>query len=262
METIKWLNELCVCEINFVNMHNASKKAYPNRNRGRRHHGLIFTFENTEILTFDDREIKAIPNSVVYIPKGAQYSLELDGEYSLDIYIDFELAEGGGYHPPFRIRFDEGDSIKNYFQDAEKTWNKNSPNKQAALKSIFYKICAHIIKKSESYLNPDGYSKIAESINYLHKHYLENDFKVSSLSEMSGISSRYYERLFYRKFGQTPKEYVLFLKIERAKELLLDEKNLVKDVAAQLGYADIYHFGKIFKQKTGYAPTAYKKQNN
>ena len=55
METIKWLNELCVCEINFVNMHNASKKAYPNRNRGRRHHGFVFTFENTEILTFDDR---------------------------------------------------------------------------------------------------------------------------------------------------------------------------------------------------------------
>lgn len=262
METIKWLNELCISEVNFVNIHNAPAGVYPMRNRGRRHHGLVYTIKNTETLTFDDRELKLIPSSVVYIPKGAQYNLALDGEYSLDIYIDFELSDESEYHPPFRIKFDEGDSIKTYFQDAEKTWNRNSPDKQASLKSIFYKICAQMIKKRELYLNPDGYSKIADSVTYLHSHYLENEFKVSTLSEMSGISSRYYEHLFYKRFGQTPKEYVLYLKIERAKELLLNEKNLVKNVAEQLGYADIYHFGKIFKQKTGYTPSEYKKEKS
>ena len=116
-----------------------------------------------------------------------------------------------------------------------------------------------MIKRSERYLNPEGYLKISESVSYLHNHYLENGFKISQLSEIAGISSRYYERLFFRRFGQTPKEYVLSLKMGRAKEMLVSEKNLVKDVALQLGYADVYHFGKIFKEKTGYTPTEYKK---
>jgi hypothetical protein len=89
MGTIEWLNNLCLSEVNFVSLHQAPARVYPMRNKGRRHHGLIFTFENTEILTFDDREIKAIPWSIVYIPKGAQYNLALIGESSNDIFIDF-----------------------------------------------------------------------------------------------------------------------------------------------------------------------------
>ena len=260
MDTIEWLNNLCLSEVNFVSIHQAPARVYPMRNKGRRHHGLIFTFENTEILGFDDKEIKAVPHSVVYIPKGAQYNLSLLGDSSNDIFIDFELARED-YHPPFRVKFEENDSVRALFQEAERTWTKNSSSKQAALKSIVYKILAQMIKKSELYLNPSGYSKIADSVSYLHTHYLENDFKVSTLAEMSGISSRYYERLFYRKFGRTPKEYILALKIERAKALLLRDEKRVKDIALELGYADVYHFGKIFKEKTGYTPTEYKKEN-
>ena len=261
MGTIEWLNNLCLSEVNFVSLHKAPARVYPMRNKGRRHHGLVFTFENTEILTFDDREIKAIPWSIVYIPKGAQYNLALIGESSNDIFIDFELAIED-YHPPFRIKFEENDSVKALFQDAEKAWVKNSSSRQASLKSIVYKILAQMIKKSETYLNPDGYSKIADSVSYLHTHYLENGFKIASLAETSGISQRYYEKLFRQKFGASPKEYILSLKIERAKALLQREENLVRDIALGLGYADIYHFGKIFKEKTGYTPTEYRKESN
>ena len=116
-----------------------------------------------------------------------------------------------------------------------------------------------MIRKGESYMNSDGYAKISESVKYLHSHCMENDFRVDKLYEIAKISSRYYEKLFYQKFGETPKEYILKLKIESAKELLLSEKTLIKDIALKLGYSDIYHFGKIFKKKTGYSPSQYRK---
>jgi two-component system response regulator YesN len=46
--------------------------------------------------------------------------------------------------------------------------------------------------------------------------------------------------------------------MERAKELLLSERLMLKDIALMLGYADAYHFGKIFKTKTGYTPGEYR----
>jgi two-component system response regulator YesN len=52
------------------------------------------------------------------------------------------------------------------------------------------------------------------------------------------------------------------MKLDLAKELLANEKTSVTDVATTLGYADIYHFSKLFKAKTGFAPSEYKKNNS
>ena len=54
---------------------------------------------------------------------------------------------------------------------------------------------------------------------------------------------------------------MLGLKMELARELLLGEKLSVADVAYELGYADVYHFCKIFKQKVGTTPGAYKRES-
>ena len=260
MQTINWLNELCISEITFVNAHTAPAKVYPMRNKGRRHHGFIYTIKGPETYTFDDREIVSSPDSVLYITKNAQYSMQLEGDESIVIFIDFELANASP-HPPFLVKFSETDTIKTLFADAEKAWNRKNAGSPSACKSLFFKICESLIKKKESYLCSEGYAKIAESVTYLHAHYLEPDFRIMKLAELSKISAKYYEKLFYQRFGVSPKEYVLSLKIERAKELLLSEKNLVKDVAFQLGYSDIYHFGKIFKARTGYTPREYRNQN-
>lgn len=260
METIDWLNELCISEINFANTYIAAPKIYPIKNKGRRHHGFIYTLEGTETYRFDRKKIVAVPDSLLYIPKNEQYTVTLEGEQSIVLVIDFELAVDTA-HGPFYVKFTEKDSIKSFFYDAEKKWNRKNTNYPTDCKALFYKICAEIIKRSELYFTPKEYEKIADSVNHLHNHYLENDFRIEDLARIANISTRYYEKLFCRKFGTTPKEYILHLKLERAKELLHNEKILIRDIAYQLGYSDIYHFGKLFKAKTGYTPTEYRKEH-
>ena len=253
----EWLNGLSVSEINFTTTYTAKAESYPMTNNSRNHHGFIYTVKGTERYIFEDRTVVATPNSVLYLPKGSKYKITLEGEESVVIYVDFELYNSS-LHAPFCIMFDEDKTVQSLFSDAEKYWSRKNFDWHACSKSIFYKICSHIIRKSESYMSSEGYSKIADSVNYLHRHYTENDFKVEKLYEIAKISSRYYEKLFYRKFSKTPKEYIVDLKIECAKELLLQEKSLIKDVALKLGYNDIYHFGKIFKKKTGYTPSQFR----
>ena len=256
--TLEWLNGLAVFEINFITTYRAGAESYPMHNSSRGHHGFIYTVKGAESYTFSDRALTAVPNSIIYLPKGSKYKITLDGEESVVIYIDFELYSEVP-ESPFSIKFEDDKTISLLFSDAEKTWNKKSFDCTASVKSIFYKICSHMIRKGESYMTSEGYSKISESVKYLHTHCMENDFRVEKLYEIAKISSRYYEKLFYRKFGVTPKEYILKLKMESAKELLLSEKTLIKDIALKLGYSDIYHFGKIFKKKTGYSPSQYRK---
>ena len=77
--------------------------------------------------------------------------------------------------------------------------------------------------------------------------------------EISGISSKYFETLFKKSFGRSPKEYLIDLRIDYAKELLCNEKCSVGEAALGSGYADIYHFSKIFKSKTGLSPGKFRK---
>lgn len=258
MTILEWLNGLSVSEINFATTYIAKADSYPMTNSYRGHHGFVYTIKGSETYHLEDKSLTVVPNSVIYLPKGSKYKITLDGEESIVIYIDFELSSFNS-HSPFYIKFDDDKTIMTLFSDLEKYWKRKSPDSLSVSKSIFYKICSNMIRKGEIYMNSKSYSKIAESINYLHSHYAENDFRIEKLYEISKISSRYYERLFYQRFGQTPKEYILKLKIDCAKELLLSEKTLIKDIALKLGYSDIYHFGKIFKKKTGYTPSQYRK---
>lgn len=252
-----WLNRLSVSDIHFVTTYYVNSAIYPMTNKGRKHHGFIFTLKGTETYHFENRDIVAVPNSVLYLPKESGYSITLEGEESVVLLIDFEL-HSSEEREAFCVCFGEDASVGSLFAEAERVWNLKGSDCPSVSKSIFYRICSRLIRKCESCLNTDSYALIEESVKYLHRHYLENSFRIEHLSEIAKISSRYYEKLFYQKFGMTPKEYVLNLKMERGKELLLCEKNMVRDVAFQLGYSDIYHFGKMFKAKTGYTPSQYR----
>lgn len=253
-----WLNSLAVSEINFAQTYILQRHDFPLANRCRKHHGFLYTVKGIERYKFYDKEIVTAPNSIIYLPKGSNFRINLESEDSHAICINFEL-HNTETHPPFCVKFENDETIKHLFLDAENTWKKKNIEYPSDSKCIFFRICSRMIRKCEHYINSDGYAKIAESVDYLHNHYMDRDFRIDSLFKIANISSRYYEKLFYQKFGKTPKEYVLDLKIECAKELLLQEKSSIKNAALQLGYSDIYHFGKMFKAKTGYTPGQYRK---
>ena len=252
------LEDLCLSEITLVNTFIASKAQYPMKNRGRKHFGMLYTVKGSETFQFRDRTITAIPGSVLFIPKDEQYTIELASDESIVTDIDFELAGEVSFRP-FLVKLEKDNEIKNLFWDAEKEWKRKKSGFAAACKGVYYKILSLLIRKENYYLNTDGYERIADSVDYLHQHYLEPEFRLSALAERSNMSQRYFETLFFRKFKTTPKEYVLSMKLSFAKELLSNEKTSVTNVAIFLGYSDIYYFSKLFKAKTGFSPSEYRK---
>jgi len=170
--------------------------------------------------------------------------------------LDFEII--GDAPRPFLIKFLDQNTIKSYFTKIETEWNKKYSSFHPECKSLFYRIVSLMSRQLNLFLPSQKSDKISDAVEYLHQNYLKNDFRLEAAAEMSGISYRYFETLFRQKYGSTPKEYVISLKIERAKELLLSEKIRIKDIAVMLGYSDIYHFGKLFTARTGYTPSEYR----
>ena len=89
------------------------------------------------------------------------------------------------------------------------------------------------------------------------------NYQTRSLDELvaeSGYSKHHYIRLFKRATGVTPWAYVLLLKIDKAKELLLDPQLTVKEVALQVGIDNSLYFSRLFRKSTGVSPRQFRKE--
>lgn len=74
------------------------------------------------------------------------------------------------------------------------------------------------------------------------------------------ISPTYMSKLFKQETGESPINYLIKIRMEKAKELLVKEELSVKEIANSVGYQDAYHFSKLFKKYTGNSPSDYIKK--
>jgi len=81
------------------------------------------------------------------------------------------------------------------------------------------------------------------------------DWPVSRLAGVSGVSEAHFGRSFRRAFGVPPHRYLLTRRIERAKALLRDTDLPIIDIAFETGWSSLGTFGRIFRDITGESPT-------
>src|SRR3954447_20864579 len=82
------------------------------------------------------------------------------------------------------------------------------------------------------------------------------EWPVSRLASVSGVSEAHFARSFRHAFGLPPHRYLLTRRIERAKALLRDTDLAIIDIAFQTGWNSLGTFGRIFRDITGESPTA------
>lgn len=91
------------------------------------------------------------------------------------------------------------------------------------------------------------------------KENLDQKISIKGISEHVYMNPTYFCELFKKQTGKTVLEYITDVRLEKARELLLDTDLKVGKISELLGYQDTKYFSKIFKQKWGRLPSEYKK---
>jgi AraC family transcriptional regulator len=88
--------------------------------------------------------------------------------------------------------------------------------------------------------------------------YLSEDLSLESLAEQTGFSAYHFARLFRQTTGESPHQFVLRQRIERAQRLLKQTDMPLAQVAIESGFANQSHFTQAFKRYLGLTPRAYR----
>lgn len=122
-------------------------------------------------------------------------------------------------------------------------------------KALFYSILSEL-DFEESRHNTDVSFK--DILKYINTNASNNDIDVFALAEIYGCSAEHFRHKFRKEFDISPKKYILTVRLNLAKKLLLNSNLSIADIAQQTGFSDINYFSRYFKRNTGYTPTQYK----
>jgi len=94
-------------------------------------------------------------------------------------------------------------------------------------------------------------------VDYLHAHFT-SDFTLEDIAAIVHYSPYHLIRIFKAETGTTPFEYLVDLKIAKAKELLKTTSKNITEICFTCGFNNRSHFSAVFKRKVGVSPSRYR----
>ena len=139
---------------------------------------------------------------------------------------------------------DEFSTQKIYYQE----------NSSALLKSILTHLHRHSIENSSSAIKA-----VSKTMAYIKANY-DKPLNNEMLSNMTGYHGYHLNRLFTKHTGITVHKYILNVRINEAKNLLLNTDLSLASIAEKIGFNSNTHFSTYFKQVVGISPLEFRRR--
>ena len=103
--------------------------------------------------------------------------------------------------------------------------------------------------------------QIVDSLVTFFRENYSQEISMDSIANGLNFNSSYLSKMFTKYTGENPSKYLTKLRINKAKYLLANDKNLsIKEVGDLVGYPNQYYFSRIFKMVTGKNPAKYRNE--
>ncbi|MBJ2354924.1 response regulator [Sphaerochaeta sp. S2] len=128
------------------------------------------------------------------------------------------------------------------------------------LRKHYLEVISHLIEEKVSENQSLHHFDIRPVKQYLDDHYQEN-LSLEQIATMFSVSKEYLSSRFKKDLTVTFSEYLLGLRMERAKELITEYHIPLSKIPEIVGYIDISHFYKVFKKFYGITPGAMRESS-
>lgn len=167
--------------------------------------------------------------------------------------------------PAFREVFGERDATLTALLEVLRG-ELTSPSAASAafVQGIAQSIAIHLVR---AYADPNGSPRspcpelpacrLREITGLLEAH-LDQELPLARLADEAGMNELHFSRLFKRTTGFSPSQYLIRLRMERARLLLRETSRSVIEIGLAVGYSRSSHFTQVFRREVGVSPTEYR----
>lgn len=191
------------------------------------------------------------------VPERGDYLLQYVAFLELDAGLDGQLAEDldadFGEGTPRRL----GDRYHTFFAQIGRLCEADDAHQQRAAAFKFAGFLYELMAGGTA--SHHGHPAVERALELMRSRVSEA-YNLDDLVADLRLDKSYFIRLFKRNVGVPPMKYATSLKMSAAADLLRSTREPLAVVAAQVGFSDEYHFAKRFKQWSGVAPGAYRRQ--
>ena len=112
-------------------------------------------------------------------------------------------------------------------------------------------------RSARSYRGGLGPARLRRVTELVHAK-IEEELSISEMAELAGLSTAHFSQMFRQSTGESPHQFVLRQRVERAKEMLRTPGMRVLDVAIACGFKTQQHFARVFRRMCGASPREYR----
>jgi AraC-like DNA-binding protein len=240
-------------------------------------HMLVMVVNGRKNIKYSEEIIDVMAGEMIFVSKGTyimnQIIDEMNGQYtSMILYLDDDILK------EFFNLYSGLCSSNNTIKRTKRCFKLNSTDfsrrefkslfeytqcnmNQEILKLKLYEILLDLIDKDETlsgFLKYQIVKERFELINFMEMYY-DAPISIQELAQISGRSITTFKKHFKQVFSTTPKSWIYQKRLEKSAELLFQTDHSVTEICFLVGFDDVSHFIKLFKNKYFQSPGQYRK---
>ncbi|TYQ15314.1 UNVERIFIED_CONTAM: AraC-like DNA-binding protein [Acetivibrio alkalicellulosi] len=164
------------------------------------------------------------------------------------------------FHP---LNFEKSRST---FESIFKEFVTPSPLSELILKASVLNLICYIFKDStDPFKNSQipishHFKSLKDVIEYIKKN-IDSKMVLSDFSKIANMSPSHFHKVFTKNVGLTPHEFILKVKLDKAKKLLVETFYSVSDISIQCGFENTPYFCYVFKKHNNLTPLEFRKKH-
>lgn len=239
-------------------------------------HNLMLIYDGEGYFTANGEEFQASKGDLLYYKSGDMRSAytstkNLMKAYAVDFYYTCPIFtdEGWKFYTP-ALPLDTVQKIDNdyvftklisLFDTLADTWVSRKRNKLAICRTTFTDIITLILDWKSGYsFDSAKLKRVERVIKFMSENYNQK-ITLRQLADKAGVSVSYLSSIFKEITGTSPIDYLMDMRMFRAKTLLLEGVS-VTETAELVGFNDVHYFSRYFKKYEGVCPSQYYSKNS
>jgi AraC-type DNA-binding domain-containing proteins len=229
---------------------------------------FYFICEGEGYLKIGDKEYYPKPGQLFFMPAGIKqsYSTIPNRPPFLKYWCHF-TAKIGTLHlsdiikTPVFIDVSDKSYLVDLFSQLVEYTKKDDLISALKEKSLMLEIITYFMsQKSDMDFTQNSLSvfdKTEALTQYIYNN-LKGDLSIEKLANVIHFHPNYFMKFFKKHLGDSPMRYIKKIRIEKAKLLLKTTKMSIHEISDEIGFHDVYHFSKEFRNYTGFSPSNFR----